>query len=97
MYHVHYSWDVVDLMMSTHLPLDTLTHHFPNNIFKCIFVNEKFCILIQISLKFIPKGPIDNILALVQIMAWCWSGDKPLFEPMLTQVIDTYMRHKVGD
>ena len=36
-----------------------------DDIFKCIFVNEKFCILIKISLKFIRKGPIDNNLALV--------------------------------
>ena len=36
---------------------------------QCIFVNEKFHILIQISLKFVPKCPIDNIPALVQIMA----------------------------
>ena len=36
--------------------------HFADNIFKCIFVNEKFCIPIQISLKFVPKDPIDNNL-----------------------------------
>ena len=34
-------------------------------IFRCIFVNEKFCILINISQKFVPKGPIDNNPALV--------------------------------
>ena len=38
--------------------------HFADDIFKCIFVNEKFCILITISLKFVPKGPIDNNIAL---------------------------------
>ena len=32
--------------------------HFTDNIFRCILVNEKFCILIKISLKFVPKGPI---------------------------------------
>ena len=47
-------------------------------------MNEKFRISIQISLKFVPKGPIDNKPALVQVMAWCWSGDKPLSEPMKT-------------
>ena len=36
-----------------------------DDIFRCIFVNEKFCILIEISLKFVPKGPIDNNPALV--------------------------------
>ena len=39
--------------------------HFANDIFKCIFVNEKFCILIKISPTFVPKGPIDNPPALV--------------------------------
>ena len=40
-------------------------HHFADNIFRCIFMTEKFCILIKISLKFVPKGPIDNNPALV--------------------------------
>ena len=39
-------------------------HHFAD-VFKCIFMNEKFCISIKISLKFVPKGPIDNNPALV--------------------------------
>ena len=30
------------------------------NTFRCIFVNEKFCILLETSLKFVPKGHIDN-------------------------------------
>ena len=34
-------------------------------------------------LKFVPNGPINNSLALVQIMAWRRPGDKPLSEPML--------------
>ena len=51
---------------------------------------------IEISLKFIPKGPINNIPALVQIMAWRRTGDKPLSEPMMTQFDDAYMRHSVS-
>ena len=62
-----------------------------DNIFKCIFVNEKFCILIKISLKFVPKGPIDNNSALVYIMAWHRIGYKPLSEPMVTWFIYAYM------
>ena len=61
--------------------------------FKCIFMNEKFFILIWISLKFVSKIPIDNKAALVQVMARCWIGDKPLPEPMLTPFTDAYMRH----
>ena len=67
--------------------------HFPNNIFKCIFLNRNVCILIDISLKFVPEGKIDNIPALVQIMAWRRSGEKPLSDPMLTQFTVEYMWH----
>ena len=56
---------------------------FPDDIFKCIFLNKNVWISIKISLKFVPKGPINNIPALVQIMAWRRSGDKPLSEPMI--------------
>ena len=40
--------------------------------------NENILISISISLKFVPKGQINNILTLVQIMAWRRPGDKPL-------------------
>ena len=40
-------------------------------------------ILIQISLKYVPMGPIDNNPASVQIMAWRQKGAKPLSEPMM--------------
>ena len=48
---------------------------------------------IQISLKFVSRSPIDNKPALVQVMAWRRTGDKPLPEPMMIQLIDVYMRH----
>ena len=57
--------------------------HFADDIFKYIFLNENVWILVKNSLKYVPKGPINNIPALVQIMAWCQSGDKPLSEPMM--------------
>ena len=68
-------------------------HHFADDIFRCSFFNEKFSILIWISLKFVPKDPIDNKWALVQEMVWLRIGDKPLAEPMLIQFTDTYMRY----
>ena len=68
-------------------------NHSAENIFRCIFMNQKICIFIKISLKFVPKVPIDNNRALVQIMAWRRPGDKPLSEPMLTRFTDAYMRH----
>ena len=57
--------------------------HFPDEILKCIFLNENISISIYTSLKFVPKGRINNIPALVQIMAWRRSGDKPLSQPMM--------------
>ena len=44
--------------------------HFADDIFKCIFLNENVWISNKISLKFVPKGPINNIPALVQIIIW---------------------------
>ena len=58
--------------------------HFPNDIFKCIFLNENVEILTKISLKFVPKGPINNIPALVKMMAWRQTGDKPSSEPTMS-------------
>ena len=60
--------------------------HFPDDIFRCIFLNESIWIAINISLSFVPEGPIDNIPTLVQIMAWHRSGDKPLSEPMMVSL-----------
>ena len=60
--------------------------HFADDIFKCIFLNENVWIPIEISLKFVPKGPINNIPVLVQIMAWRRSGDKPLSEPIMVSL-----------
>ena len=64
-----------------------------DGIFTCIFLNQNDRIPIQISLKFVPRSPIDNKPALVQIMAWRRIGDKPLSESMQTQFTDAYMRH----
>ena len=50
--------------------------------------------VIKISLKFVPKGPIDNNSVLVKIMALRWIGDKPFSEPMLTQFIDAYLQYQ---
>ena len=58
-------------------------HHFADNIYRCIFLNENVWIPIKISLEFVPKGPINNIPILVWIMAWRRPGTKPLSEPMM--------------
>ena len=60
--------------------------HFTDDIFKCIFLYENVWISIWISLKFVRRGPINNIPALIQIMAWRRPGDKPLSEPMMVRL-----------
>ena len=62
-------------------------HQFPDDIFQCIFFNENVWISIKISVKFVPKGPINNIPALVEIMAWRWPGNKPLSEQMMVRLL----------
>ena len=49
----------------THLPLDKMATILADDIFNGIFFNEKCCISIQISLKFVPNGPVDNNQPLV--------------------------------
>ena len=58
-----------------------------SNVF---FLNENIWISNTISLKFVPKGPIDNNTALVQIMAWRYTGNKTLSEPMMAEISGTY-------
>ena len=60
-------------------------------IFQTTFSNEfswmkMYEYRLQISLKFVPQGPINNIPALVQIMAWRRPGDKPLSGPMMVRL-----------
>ena len=52
--------------------------HFANDIFRYIFLNENVWILLKISLKFVPKFPVNYIPALVQIMDWHRTGNRPL-------------------
>ena len=61
-------------------------HHFADDIFKCIFLNENEWISLQISLKFVANVPINIIPALVQInglartrqQAIIWTNDGSL-------------------
>ena len=85
----------VFLKLLNHLPPGQNGHHSDRWHFQMHFLEWKWYdwILIQISLKFVPMSPIDNKPALVQVMAWRLTGDKPLLEPMLTQFTDGYMWH----
>ena len=57
--------------------------HFAGDIFRCIFLDENVLNSIKVSLEFISKDAINNIPALVHIMAWHRPGNKPLSEPMM--------------
>ena len=72
--------------------------HFADNILN-IFLNENVWISRKISLRFVPKVPMDNIPALVQIMAHCRSSNKPLSEPVVLSLLihDIYVSLGLSD
>ena len=80
------------IKMANEISMNTLRprqngRHFADDTFKRIFMNENVRISISISLKFVPKGLINNITALVQIMAWRRPGDKPLSEAVMVRLL----------
>ena len=79
--------DIQGIFYFNTLRLRQNVRHFPNDISNWIFLNENVWILIKISLDFVPRGPINNIPSLVQIMAWRWPGDKPLSDPMMVSLL----------
>ena len=68
-------------------------YNFPGNFSNASYQMKRIGIPIKISLKFVPKGAIDNKSAMVQVMSWQRKGDKPLPVSMLTQFTDAYVRH----
>ena len=86
-----YSWLTQYLILYRSHHVNTLRprqngRHFADAIFKWIFLNKNVWIPIKISLKLVPQGPINNIPALVQIMAWRRPGGKPLSGPMMVRL-----------
>ena len=78
-------WNRIEHKLA-HWGRDKMGRYFADT-FKRIFMNKNVRISINISLKFVPKGLINNIPALVQIMAWRRPGDKPLSEPMMVSLL----------
>ena len=74
LWSIHSQCYIVKHLLNTLRPRQN-GRHYTDDTFKCIFLNENVRISIEISLKFVPKGPINNIPALVQIMAW--TGQAP--------------------
>ena len=71
------------MKLLTHWGRDKMAAISQTTLSIAFFGNENVRISIKFSLKFVPKGPINNIPALVQIMAWRRPGDKPLSEPVM--------------
>ena len=68
--------------------------HFTDGIFKCIFLKLKLYISVQISVWFIPYGPVACGPASVQIMAYHRTGNKPLLKPMMSAFEGTIWWHQ---
>ena len=98
--HMLCTWSIcfraISLVMNSSIiapmPINTLRsrqngHLDTEAIFKCIFLNENFWFSNKNSLIYVPGGQIDNLSALVQIMAWCQPGSKPLSEPMMVSLL----------
>ena len=82
------------LLYETHPPLDKRPAILTDDSSKYIFLNKKYIIPIRISLTFVSWNPFDNKPALVPVMAWRRTGDKPFLGLVLTRFIDAYMRNK---
>ena len=88
MHPVHMVWtnlnsNFLNIARLTHWGQDEIDTILQTTFSNAIYLNENVRIPIKISLEFVPNGPVNNIPALVQIMAWRRPGDKPLSEPMM--------------
>ena len=63
--------------------------HFADNILKLILLNENVLISIKIPLKFVPRGPIKNIPALLQVRL----GDVQVTSQYLNQWWSSLVMH----
>ena len=87
------TWHQPQPWTQTHI---RLTHWHPDKIAAILLTAfswmNKFHILIQISLKFVPKDPIDNMPALVPVMAWlltgaiAWTNADPIHQHMFAAI-----------
>ena len=69
------------MMSLTHWGWDKMAAIFQTTFSNAFSWMKMYEFFIEISLKFVPQGPINNIPALVQIMAWRRPGISVLYEP----------------
>ena len=87
--------------MRTYCQLDSLSTSLPGKnwppfrrrYFQMQFLERRVLVFGFNLLMFVPKRPIGNTSALIQVKAWRRTGDRPLPEPMLVQFNNAYMRH----
>ena len=77
----------------THWGRDKMAAIFQTTVSNAFSWMKTFVLWFNFHFKFVPKDPFINKTALVKVMAWRRSGDKPLLKPMLTQFTDAHMRH----
>ena len=66
-------------------------HHFPDEIFKSVFIKENVWILVKIWIKFVLRDSVNSIPSLLQIMPRHWRGDKALSEPLVSLLMHIYI------
>ena len=95
-HHAKFIWNgnlkTAHLFCLAHLHLNKMATISQTTVSKHFHEWQSF-ISIWISLRFVPKGPVDNKAALAQVMAWHRTGDEPFSEPMLTKFTYTYLWH----
>ena len=81
MWHWHNTWFAL-----THWSPDEINNISQTTFWNVFFSMKMFEFRLKFNWIFFPKGPINNIPALVQIMAWRCPGDKPLSETMMVSL-----------
>ena len=82
---------------SNALRLRKYGRHIASGKFEIIFLYEIFCILIQITLTFVPKGLINDKPSLVQMITWHqiglnqWSPCSATYVSIVRHRLETFM------
>ena len=71
----------------THWGRDKMTAIFRTTFSNAFYWLKMLEFGLKKSMKFVPKVRINNIVALVQIIAWRQSGDKSLSEPIVVSLL----------
>ena len=87
-----YSIYISSMNIEFHLWYENYRRHFQIYLqWKCLNFNYNMYNFTEVYSE--AKGPIDYKSALVQVVAWHRTGEKPLPESMLTQFTDAYIRY----